>query len=1179
MANEITVGELSINLKIKLEGFEKGLETARKKLQSLEEESKKVENSNKNLDASYLAMSATAVLALTKIGSAIKDCVNEYNSYTQAMSSLQNVSEYTGESMSEFSNIMNEFGSYMTQADLATTIKNFSLMGYTAEDTRKMIEALIKSAINGGNSCYTVSEKVRVSSEGFRQGLSTLSDAGGVVENLSIMQNKYAESIGKTASQLTQEEINQAYLNRTMYAAEPFTQSMINYTQTLAFKQGEYSKSLRETQVAYAEALEPTLSGITTIGTEILKITGQFIQEHPTLTAGITSFGTTLAGVTVVLVALSAAKKAYATATGVATLSTKAFTTALLSNPIFIIATALATAIAGINMLCSAIRENEEAQAKLNETTEKYEKIKNNTYEYTDANITEQKTAKESIEKQIKLMEKYIEIEEKINEIKARSKDPSGTSPTGYRYTDEDLKTIEDLKKQLKEAGKNLEEAREKTKDYGHSLPALNERLEETNRFLTEANATQTIKKAMDVDTVKNQQKEAAQLKINAQAMQDYLDIVKQGNKSTSQYQEAEKKLAEAYSECATASGINIEVAQDYINTQQAKAEQDWNDSQQTIKSNIDIINSFIEMTKQAEGNTARQIELANQIGLAYEDIKPTLTSVVNILSSMENAAPATVAGITPKTTSKKSSSSSKSYSNKALDNYKKEIEHKKALDKISLQEEINMYETALRKYAKTQDEKWEIEEKIYSLQKELKDKKVELQENELDNYISNIQHKKALDQISLQQEISMYQTALKNYAKTSEQRKEIRETIYELNKELAQKEKEVLNKQTEDYETYIQIQKNLRGAEYNIKEQTSDYDKIIKMHKNYLNQIMKDERLSLEERKEIYREELATIRSYEQQKRDLRVENINSTVSQLTNAITKQLNEMQEKDKEIIDKNLEEVEKWKDARINAINEEYDARIEAINKELEALDKAEQQKSRDEEDAEYEKKKKRLEDLVAYEHDAVTKANYQKELDKLIAEYQKTLDARALEDKKEALNAQKDLLQEEQDNKIQAIEDESEKQKEVYNKQLEDLEKYYNEQVDMAQETAEKMLLNVEQNQDNILNLLKSYGNAYEITGQNLGEKLAQGINEGLASKIENIIAKIQNSIDAGIENKLSKIASSVYKYEAGKNKPQTKTVNVTQINNIEQNPEMPSETYRKLKNVSQNLAEELAGM
>ena len=243
-------------------------------------------------------------------------------------------------------------------------------------------------------------------------------------------------------------------------------------------------------------------------------------------------------------------------------------------------------------------------------------------------------------------------------------------------------------------------------------------------------------------------------------------------------------------------------------------------------------------------------------------------------------------------------------------------------------------------------------------------------QNKALDNYKALIEYKKSLDQISLKQEISMYQKALNSYAKTTEEKRELRTKIYELNKELAQKEKELLDQQTEDYEAYIQDQINNRGAAYDVKEQTKDYDAIIKMHKNYLNQIMKDERLSLDERKELYREELQTIRDYEQQKRDLRVESIDNTVSQLTDAITKQLEEMQEKDKEMIDKNLEEVEKWKNARIDAINEEYDTRIEAIDKELEALNKAEEQKSRDEEDAEYEKKKKRLEDLIAFEHDA-----------------------------------------------------------------------------------------------------------------------------------------------------------------------------------------------------------------
>ena len=155
---------------------------------------------------------------------------------------------------------------------------------------------------------------------------------------------------------------------------------------------------------------------------------------------------------------------------------------------------------------------------------------------------------------------------------------------------------------------------------------------------------------------------------------------------------------------------------------------------------------------------------------------------------------------------------------------------------------------------------------------------------------------------------------------------------------------------------------------------------------------------------------------------------------------------------------------------------------------------------------------------------------------------------------------------------------EADKRKESYEQQLDELEKYYDEQMDMAQQTAEKMLLNVEDNQKQILNLLKNYGDAYEITGQSLGEKLAQGINEGVAKKIQNVIQKIQDTIDTNIENKLKEWTNGSYSYEAGTNKPQvtSKTVNVYQTNNIEQNPELPSETYRKLKAVDEQLAAQL---
>ena len=1119
MAKETQIGKLVIDLQIKMQALEKGLNTAKQKLQEMENSNKSLENSNKSLDASFIAMSASIIATLHGIGSAIKTCVNEYNNYTQAMSGLQNIANYTGQDMQQLTEIMNKFSKYgLTQSDIATAIKNFSLMGYTVEDTEKMIMALTESAISNRQACYSVSEAVKMASEGYKNGISTLSDAAGVTENLSVMESKYAESIGKTVGQLTDAEKNQAYLNRTMEAAAPFAGAAAQYMETLAGKQGEYSQALRETQVAYTEALEPTLVKIEEFKVTMLQTLTDFISQNEEATAGVTAFVVTLGTLTLGILAVKKAYEVYKASAFAATVATEGFTAALTTNPVGLVVTGVTLLISALAGLSAATETQKQKQEELNAVQAKHNEIMRGTIELNNQNIQSMESTKETMEQYLKDYEQWISQSAMLGNIEEAGF-LKGEDADKWKEVYSEIATSQHvLSSQLYSTSDALKEQFDIQEDGLLSTDKLNEILQVYTKRLDEAESIEKIKNAMDTESVKTQQKEAAQLKINANQMQKYLDTVKQGNKSSTEYQNAVKALAKTYPEVVNAQGVIIDSAQDYINAEKAKADQAWNTSQTQIQGNINVINSFIDLANAAANDVGKQQELANAIGISYKNIIPTLTSVLSILQAISGQTPEEVPGIEPVsyTPSTSSYSGSSVYENKRLDNYKALIEYKKSLDQISLKEEI-----------------------------------------------------------------SMYQKALNSYAKTTEEKRELRTKIYELNKELAQKEKEILDQQTEDYESYIQEQINNRGAAYDVKEQTKDYDAIIKMHKNYLNQIMKDERLSLDERKEIYREELQTIRDYEQQKRDLRVESIDNTVSQLTNAITKQLEELQEKDKEMIDKNLEEVEKWKNARIDAINEEYDARIEAIDKELEALNKAEEQKSREEEDAEYEKKKKRLEDLIAFEHDATNKANYQKQLDELIADYQKTLDERALQDKKDTLEEQKDKIQEEQDSQIEAIENEAEKRKESYEQQLDELEKYYDEQIDMAQQTAEKMLLNVEDNQKQILNLLKNYGDAYEITGQSLGEKLAQGINEGVANNIQNIIQKIQDTIDTNIENKIKEWTKGSYSYTPNANKPQitSKTINVYQTNNIEQNPELPSETYRKLKAVDEQLAAQLAGI
>ena len=930
---------------------------------------------------------------------------------------------------------------------------------------------------------------------------SVLSDAAGVQKNISKMYEDYARKIGKSTESLTQAEKAQAVYNGIMDEAAMFTGTAAEMSSGYQGIQAQTNATNLELSRNIGESMIPALTQYSSLQLSITKQLSEFVKENKGATSGIVTFTTTLLAMIVGLTAAKKAYVAYKTEAAAADMTTKAFTASLLSNPITLIAVGIASVVAGLTVFNTKMQESIDKMEEMAETsenvTELLQNFRNNNMSYTEG---EQNQASEIVEQTKKENE---ELKEQLEQRKKMIQETKEAIQYEESQPIVDLGRLERLKSKLEEQEACVNELQQQIKHYDKRVEILNKTLD--INATKQKYATLTNQKAHRQTLIN-----IAQTKADIQGKQQLLNILKKGKTSTDEYADAKSQLVKVYPELAKVNENTIASTQAAINAENAAADAEWVNAQTAIQASILEVSAMMSNSEQIK-------KIAEVTKQSVEEVTASLQNQINILGNLAKLTPNDFkSSVTSTYRPKKNSSSSSSgaYSNKRLDNYKKQIEHKKALD-----------------------------------------------------------------QLSVNQEISMWKYALKKYAKTADERNEIREKIYELNKELAQKEKELLEQQTEDYEAYIQKQKNMRGASYDITEQTADYNKIIQMHKKNLNQIMKDERLSLDERKEIYREELSTIRDYEQQKRELRVEQIDNTVTQLTNAITKQLEEMQKKDKAFIDEQIEQVEKLKEIRINAINAEYDAKIEAIEKELEALDKAEQQKSRDEEDVEYERKKNRFQQLIDYEHDATTKANYQKELDKLVAEYQKTLDNRALEDKKEALNAQKELLQKEQDDKTQAIEDEVDRQKELYNKQLENLEEYYSKQIDKAQETAEKMLLNVSQNQDKILNLLKDYGNAYEITGQTLGEKLAQGINNGITNKIENIIKKIQDTIDAGIESKIKEWTSGMYRYEAGSNKPQTQTINVYQTNNIEQNPEMPSETYRKLRNIDEQLASSLAGM
>lgn len=1127
--NETEIGSLAINLQIKLDALEKDINTAKKKLQEIEESNKKVEESNKGLEGSYLAMSAVAIASLVKIAGVIKDCVNEYNTYTQAMSSLQDVANHTGQSMSDFSDIMSEFSTYMTQDDLAATIKNFTLMGYSADETRKMIEALTNSAIKNRNANYTVSQAVKVASDGYKQGLSTLSDSAGVTENLSVMLDTYAKSIGKTASQLTETEKNQAYLNRTMIAAEPFAGAMAGYMDTLAGKQGAYAQAMRETQVAYAEALEPILSEGIVKMTNLLNVLTGFIDSNPALVSGITAGALTLGVATVAIIALKKGVEAFSKSVTIATIKQKGFNAALEANPV-IAAVSLLTTLIGVTVgITSAVGSYREAQERLNEVNKIAEEIENGKYKYTSENAQKVQENVENIKKQIELQEQIIEKEREMQKISAEQKQYGGFGKNAdydkWKELDNQWQQLYKTQKELKD---KLKEAQKETSNYGNTVGELNQKLQTQQKYLDDYNAIQDANIMLDTEVIRKKKQEASQVILTAKEHRKYIDVIKNGNKDTEDYITAVENLAKVYPEAVSASGPLISELEMLIQTEEETANETYNASQSIIQDYKNILNSILQ-----DESKSKIKQVAENLAIPVDDLIPKLKNAISLYEVLYGKTAEEMGGTY---TSKKTTGGTSAYQNKALDDYKKQIEYKKNLNKISAEEEIKMYEYALKNLAKINDEKMDLEVEIYQLRKQL-----------IEDYIDA--------------------------------------------------EKDALDKRTEDSERWIEEQK------LSAKEQEEAYNRIITYHKEYLDKMVADERLSLEQKNTIWREEINLIKDYQAQIRDLRIETVDNTYEALKNALTEQANQLQEVEENAINKSLESLENSKNKKIDMINVEYNARIKAIDDELKALEESEKEKNRLEEQEDYKKKKKRLEGLIAYEHDAVTKATYEKELAKLNEDYQKTLDEQTLEDKKQALSIEKDNLKEEQQNKIDSINTKYEKEKEYLNNRLVVIQENYDKEREMADKNAQMMLLNTEAHQDEIINLLKTYGDEYELLGTTWGERVVEAFEDkvkGIVSTVENLNTQLNKAIEVKMSNIANSSANGVTSAEIAAKKAYSEVnkeeiaaiakangvdlsvaesmyksgTTVIQNNNFNVPVEKPSTLLEKTKNTLQSLGE-----
>ncbi|MEE1155122.1 MAG: hypothetical protein UH241_08210, partial [Acutalibacteraceae bacterium] len=475
-------------------------------------------------------------------------------------------------------------------------------------------------------------------------------------------------------------------------------------------------------------------------------------------------------------------------------------------------------------------------------------------------------------------------------------------------------------------------------------------------------------------------------------------------------------------------------------------------------------------------------------------------------------------------------------------DNQIKNLEHLKNLDQLSKQQELAWLNTLYNEYVLTSEQRMSLEEKIYNVQKEIREEKEQAMADAVQAEYDLLEHEKAMDRLSAEEELKWLERIYRQYAMSTKDRLALEEKIHSARKS---NEEEIQRLQEETLEKAINALENRR------KVSRMTYEEEIK----HLREIYNTYKLTAEQQQKV----LEQIRSVSESAKSERSSQFSTVAGGVIEALENKYQQQREAEEQLIKDSIDGWQRWENETVNAIQSQIDA-----------LDKlADTQKSEDER-REYENKRQATELLMAYEHDDYNRKQYEKELARLDNEEAQRLADEQREQKRQQLQEQ-----------IEAVKKESSVQQDLLNAELEAVSKNYEKVMSQysLENEAYKMMLDKSQNE--IVSFIASFAPQYELAGQTLGEKLYAG----LKNKISNIDYWLQqidvkwqyySSQTAKLANKtVDDFWNSRANYQQQLN-TMSQIPNINLTVNFNEPVESPVQVARKMEEVTNNLVSQL---
>ncbi|NBI30772.1 hypothetical protein [Chengkuizengella marina] len=334
---------------------------------------------------------------------------------------------------------------FMSVQEASDALKTALATGYTLEESINLINALSDAAAYNRESHFEWGEAVVQAIRGIKSGNSTLTDAVGITTNLSVMYDRYAKTIGKSAATLTDAEKAQAAYNGMLEDGKLFAGNADKAMQGYAGTQATFNQTLAMARAELGEAYLPVLQDIMETLKPLIKGFAEWASENKATIAGLTAGIVTVTSLTAALTGL---------VTVVAILRAAFVSLNIAMGPIgwTIAAISFLGITAGTLAYKSATDEASESVWKFSQNQEELnEKLSQSPLKRSAQDV---KNLKDDVEKINDLLERRKEIQVELEETR-KQPESSGRSRLG-ETSFEDIARIGRLNNELQELDETL---------------------------------------------------------------------------------------------------------------------------------------------------------------------------------------------------------------------------------------------------------------------------------------------------------------------------------------------------------------------------------------------------------------------------------------------------------------------------------------------------------------------------------------------------------------------------------------------------------------------------------------------------------------------------------------------------------------------------------------------------